>query len=590
VLPIILASLASQAGVFRGPLLNDVTPDAVTVIWESPAPTTGVIRYGITSPMENQVADAVAATTHAVRITGLSALGPPGSELIYELEVDGVVRGGRFFTAVGGPQPFAFVVYGDNRSSPEQHQAVVDALLAEQVVASFAVNTGDLVSDGANESHWDTFFSIEAPFLANMPLYLAIGNHEVDGGDWQIGRRLFALPTTFPPASNSEAYYHFVYGNVELIILNVETDSLYTLGLLQGDQEPWLEDVLAQPPPGVDHRLIFLHQGPYSSKPGRSGNFWLRQWLDAFEIAGVSTVFSGHDHYAERGWTENGLYYVIHGGGGAPLYDTYGPRVTSDHTIVIGETRLGYVLVSVDGPILEVTVKGLMGEVVDTFRYGDAAVPACSAPADCGGPPLNPCPGGEWECKWSACQYACPGDGGLIACLDDQACEDQLGVSCTGTAICEKPSINPLEWFCLCELPPECMADGDCAGRAPPLPDCPGTWACVSEVCEFTPDSICTEPPADAGTPVADAGTPAPDATAPAEDAMVPEKDAAVFPDATAAEPDAAEAIGPAPTSEGCGCGAARRGGSGAWALVLFAAGWIRRRRHRGAPEGSAPR
>jgi MYXO-CTERM domain-containing protein len=71
---------------------------------------------------------------------------------------------------------------------------------------------------------------------------------------------------------------------------------------------------------------------------------------------------------------------------------------------------------------------------------------------------------------------------------------------------------------------------------------------------------------------------------------MVPEKDAAVFPDATAAEPDAAVIIGPAPTSEGCGCGAATRGGSGAWLLAWLAAGWIRRRRDRGAPEGSAPR
>ncbi|MEA3307196.1 MAG: hypothetical protein U9Q34_05385, partial [Elusimicrobiota bacterium] len=39
-----------------------------------------------------------------------------------------------------------------------------------------------------------------------------------------------------------------------------------------------------------------------------------------FEKYGVDIVFSGHDHSYERLY-KNGIYYVIAGGGGAPLYD-----------------------------------------------------------------------------------------------------------------------------------------------------------------------------------------------------------------------------------------------------------------------------
>lgn len=567
------ATVWAQAGVLRGPFLNDVTTDAVTIIWESPTPTTGTIGYGINTTTENTVSSNTPSTYHAVRLTGLAALGPPGSQIMYDVTIGNEVHSGRFFTAVTGQTPFSFLVYGDNRSSPAQHQAVVDALVAEQTSASFVINTGDLVSDGENESHWDTFFDIERPFLANMPLYVSIGNHEVDGGDWDIGERLFQFP-------GRESYYQFVYGNVQFIILNVEVDTLYTIGFLQGDQEPWLEALLGGAPQGVDHRLVFIHQGPYSSKRGRNGNFWMRQWLDDLETGGATVIFSGHDHYAERGWTKNGLYYVIHGGGGAPLYDTLGVRVTNDHTIVYGETRLGYVLVNVDGPRMEVILKGLNGVVVDAFEYGDAAMPECSTAADCGAPPANPCPGGAWECRRDACVFAGCGGTGLVACRDDDDCVDEIGDVCDGTPVCEKPSLNPLEWFCFCDVPPECAVDNDCNGMAPPIPDCPGTWACVSEVCEFTPDRICDEP-RDGGVG-RDAGEVTPDAGPnPAEDAGVVAPADAGATDATVAAEDAGmENDKPPVTQEADGCSCRTEGGrSNLFGLVVLAGLLFRGRR-----------
>jgi len=559
------ASAWADAGEFRGPYLNDVTSDAVTVMWESPTATTGIVRYGVASIDENMVADTTPATHHEVRLTGLAGLAGPGTRFVYELEVGGVDYAGSFRTAVTGDAPFGFIALGDNRSSVLQHTAVVDALLAEPNEASFIMNTGDLVADGEIEDQWDEFFQIEADVLAHTPIYLTIGNHEVHDDDWSISERVFAEPTSVAPASDDEGFYHFVYGNAEIIVINDQVDTLFSgfLALFGGDQEPWLINVLDNPPAGVEHRFLFIHNGPYSSKPGRDGNFWLRTWMDTLKDAGIDVIISGHDHYAERGFSVNGIPYVIHGGGGAPLYETLGPRATADHSVMYGESRLGYVFVDVDGDRVEVALRTLDGHTIDSFVYGDPSHPeACEDASECGGPPAYGCPGGAWECHRHLCRYTCDPDftDALFTCLSNVDCEDSIGETCSGEATCEMPSGNPFEWYCACDVAPQCVSAAGCEGLDPPIADCPGAWGCVDEVCEFYPDTLC-----DPDTPGADAGPTAPD------------------PDAGDAPPDTpdAGAAGIDDSSGGCGCrasGSAPSAGA-AWLLLAFIA--LRRRRRR---------
>lgn len=600
VLGLLALTLAScdvfAQGALRGPYLNNVTSDAVTVIWETPSASTGIVRYGALSTAEHTVASSAPSTHHEVRLTGLSAFAAPGSEIRYEVEIGGVRHESTFRTAPTGNAPVSFIVYGDNRSSPQQHQVVIDALMAEPNIG-FAINTGDLVANGEDEDDWDEFFPVAAPFLARTPLFVAIGNHEVDFGRWDVTRRLFDLPTGNIPASNDEGYYHATYGNVQLIVVNVEVDSLYTIGLLSGDQEAWLEDVLDQRPPGVEHRFLFVHQGPYSSKPGRNGNFWLRQWLDRLKMAGVDVIFSGHDHYAERGFAKNGMYYVIHGGGGAPLYNTLGPRTTSDHTIIFGETQLGYARVDVDGSKATVSIKSIGGQIVDQFTYGDTASPECVQPSDCGTPPTYACAGGGWTCERNACQWSCSGgSSSLFTCATDNACERQLGASCTGTPSCERPSVNPLTWYCQCIQPPDCTMDADCAARPSPLPGCSGTWACVREQCEFSSD-LCepldggagdagqapdagqadaSAPDADPSDGAIDAGSAAPDRAPPEAADATPTTDAAVLQQEKA---DAGVApIAAVPDESSCGCSSSPRKGSSAFVFFALLALIVSRR------------
>jgi acid phosphatase type 7 len=474
----------AQGAVLRGPYLLEVSTTSIKVVWESPAPSTGVVRFGAGSVNEGSRASGAAARHQRVVLDGLL----PNTSYVMRVEIEGHGSfDGSFRTAPSGAEPFAFVVYGDNRSNPAQHQAVVDAILAEPTPVSFLVNTGDLVGNGQRESDWDAFFPVARPLLLEQPLWVAIGNHEVDGGSFSLTRRLFEL---------ERAFFQVVYGNVQLIVLNVEVDNLFDFA--SGDQVDFLRGVLATRPPGVDHRFVFIHQGPYSSKPGRSGNFWMRRWLDDFDEAGIDVIFSGHDHYAERGWSQRGIPYVIHGGGGAPLYDHLGLRTTADHTIVYGETRLGYAVVEVDGPKVEVTMRGLEGEVVSYFAYGDAAHAECATANDCGAAPAYACAGGAWECRRSACEYTCPADSGFsLECLTNFGCRQRLGATCTGEARCESAG---LQRFCVCDDENECALDADCASRPPPVPGCSGAWSCEDAVCGFTPtDGLCGQPAPDAG-------------------------------------------------------------------------------------------
>jgi MYXO-CTERM domain-containing protein len=561
---------ALAQGVFRGPLLQSPKPDEITLVYESPSPSTGVVRYGVGAPSGQTVNTGAAATHHELRLTGLSALGPPGTEIRYELEVGGTVHAGSFLLPPAAGSPFRFIVYGDNRSSPAQHQQVVNALMADTPRSSFAINTGDLVSSGQDEGDWDEFFPVANPFLAQTPLYMAIGNHETVINNWDVTRRIFVLPTDQAPASNEEGFYRVLYGNVELIVINVEADNLYTVSFLAGDQEAWLEQVLATRTAGIEHRFLFIHQGPYSSKVGRNGNFWLRQWLPDLATAGIDVIFSGHDHYGERGFAENGIPYVIHGGGGAPLYETLGPRTTSDHTIIWGESRLGYATVDIDGPKATIQLRGLAGEVLDQFSYGDAVAPACQQASDCGPAPTHGCPGGGWACEKNACRYACgPGSGSLIACATDRACEDLL-TSCQGTPTCQHPSLNPLGWYCECVLPPECQAAADCAGRSSPIPGCTGTWGCEDEQCEFTAE-LCM--PVDAGVDAgaADSGTQSP-IDGGVDGAIA---DAGQLADAAAPADTGLSGEAP-PAASGCGCETSSGAGPELWlwlSAALFYAG-----------------
>jgi acid phosphatase type 7 len=89
-----------------------------------------------------------------------------------------------------------------------------------------------------------------------------------------------------------------------------------------GKQGKWLEQDLTQAEArGAKHLFVFLHWGPFSSGTSlqHGSNGAARSSIVPVAKAHhVDAIFSGHDHFYERGASE-GLPYFVTGGGGAPL-------------------------------------------------------------------------------------------------------------------------------------------------------------------------------------------------------------------------------------------------------------------------------
>ena len=521
----LLGHLPALAEITRGPYLQDVRVDRVDIVWEGGELTAPMVGYGLLQPTE-AFAQALCEGPHCyARPKGLA----PDTTYVYQV-FDGaepISSTGSVRTAPSVSKPFRFLLYGDNRSDHDAHAMVMQSIVED---ASLIVHTGDLVGSGHFEAHWDIFFAIEADLLQNVPIYPAVGNHEVYGGSADIFERLFHPPSE---TSGSRLYYAFTWSNARFIIIDgwvniVGWYDCLVMGKVQNrclnpEQESWLLDELAdtRANDAIDHAFVVVHEGPYSSKFGRTGSAAMRALLPEFAVSKVRMIMSGHDHYYEHGKSGNGLHYVISGGGGAPLYAS--TMQISDlwpHEILSTMSVHNYQIVEVLGDDVHVISHDVDNNtILDEFWLG--APPACVDVGDCIGEQEGSC-SGDWACVDLQCIWEC-----------------DPGPPCTTAADCPPapPGICPGHWECpfteqctwACTPLDECTADVDCAGK-PPLTDCPGGhFACETQfsVCEWRCPAVIAEPDAGGGAQAPDA------AEAPAE------------PDV----PVAAEDTGPSPPS-----------------------------------------
>lgn len=322
------ASEAGAEGLRKGPWLMDMRPGSVVVMAERSSPGPLHVHAVALGPAEaNAPVDAAlvtdaatpppldadsseAVTLHEVRLAGLAA----GTRYQYEVRGPGVDPvTGVFSTPPLTPSPFRFAIYGDTRSDPQAHAAIVQAVLRDG--PDFAIHTGDLVEDGRDESLWQDFFTIEAPLLRNVPFVPVIGNHEIVGmmsSGVENYRRYVHVTGSGP---SEELDYTFRFANTRFVLVNAWDD-------WRGESRDWLRRELerARREGPDDWLFVVMHWGPRSSGPhGNNDPLHRADVDDLIKRAGVDLVISGHDHAYERG-DDHGLRYMVSGGGGAPLY------------------------------------------------------------------------------------------------------------------------------------------------------------------------------------------------------------------------------------------------------------------------------
>jgi acid phosphatase type 7 len=257
--------------------------------------------------------------------------------------------------------PFRFVAYGDSRfHDPKDTEAANPAIRVALVQAvaqanpAFICFTGDLVYNGYDENDWKVWDSETSIWREkNIPVYPAIGNHEMNGKEKVALENYFQR---FPDLKNSR-YYSVRAANTLILVLDSALEEV------SGRQGQWLSAKLDSIPPDVDFVFVMLHHPPYTSSSAmmlgeghsaRSQEKLLARMLEERQAhARVRfVVFSGHVHNYER-HEHGGVTYFVSGGGGAHAYpigrapdDPYQSRELNYH----------YLLVEVDHRQLKVTM------------------------------------------------------------------------------------------------------------------------------------------------------------------------------------------------------------------------------------------
>lgn len=300
----------AQAHIVRGPMVQRVGVDRAIVVFETDLLTYAELWYG-TAPGDYDRyvrSPAGRATHHVIELVGLE----PDSAVHYQVVMPKERTGDlSFHTAPRPGEVVRFVVYGDVRSGHDVHARIVEAVQAE--APDFIVTTGDMVLRGSDAGDWQRFFAITGPLLARIPVYPAIGNHDLGahGDEKRTLEDMFELPPGDRP--EGATWYGFDVGDVHFAVL----DSNHW-----GDhrQLAWLEeDLRAARDRGARAIFAACHHGPWSRGPHGGDATAAREYAPVLERYGVLVVFSGHDHLYQRGQVGK-LRYVVTGGGGASLY------------------------------------------------------------------------------------------------------------------------------------------------------------------------------------------------------------------------------------------------------------------------------
>ena len=388
-------SSAEAARITKGPYLQELGPGGVVVRIEvdPPSPVTLVINAADDAEPAGLDGGAPRAKPDAGKLNTVGIVEAPHASALHDLRVQGLAPQRRYtyeitvgtgsattekaqgtFTTSPTPgtgAPFSFLLYGDNRTDPDAHSAVVRAM--QNVPSDFLVHTGDFIEDGRVPADWQEFFKIERPLLRDRCVFACVGNHELLETAGENYLRYFG------PSQPSRLYSSFRWGDARFFLLN--GSDTFT----DGAEADWLKQELsrADSEAGLSWRFVVIHHGPWSAGPhGNNARLLTGNAEALFAQHKIDAIFSGHDHIYERG-SKNGMRYVVSGGGGAPLYPIKGPSSSTRKV----ESAYHFVEVSVTPDAVKMIVHRPTGAVLERCGFSRAPGWDCDAPT---APPLLP--------------------------------------------------------------------------------------------------------------------------------------------------------------------------------------------------------
>lgn len=346
-LPLLLISgavpMPAADTVIGGPFVVNASARAATVVW--------IVETGQVSVKAQGASDqhsAPALHAESVTLTGLR----PGTAYDYSVPGRSELKGS-FRTPPAAGQPFEFVLYGDNRTRHDVHRKVVDAILKNSN-PDFILQTGDMVENGTDPSLWPIFFDIERELLRKAPIFPTVGNHERNARDYY---EFF----------QEQPYYSFNWGNAHFCMINSDIANVASSKVgreaFWREQTAWLEEDL-QANQNAQFRIVAAHHPPMSAVASRQGaNPQMKALVPLLEQMHVTAALFGHDHNYQH-YLQNGIHYIVSGGGGAPLYDVSKPPEGITQKVVSTEN---FVRVRCDGKVMHVEALDTSGATLDAF-------------------------------------------------------------------------------------------------------------------------------------------------------------------------------------------------------------------------------
>jgi hypothetical protein len=342
----------------KGPYLQHMTPEAVTILWETSLPADGRVEVLAEGQWHSTVGP-TGATIHEIRIQDRG----PSEELTYVVESTGdhgaVVTSDQA-TLQMAPElgtPFRFCLWGDSQERPEVFSQLVAHMMDHQ--PDLLVGLGDFVWSGSDYSQWgERFFGPLQPLIQHTPMIAALGNHD-ESSSWFFD--LLAQP-------GNEQWFSYRYGNAFFLVL--DTNEPFAVGTEQYQYA--LEALLSDPAQSATWLFAAHHHPPYSEIYEEPIYEQIRRELiPLYEHAGVDVNFHGHIHDYERGehlppQTGRRIWQVqTSGGGGTLWWDEYDGEWDQIDLVIQDQHHM----VVVEAGTSELTLQAinLQGEAMDVI-------------------------------------------------------------------------------------------------------------------------------------------------------------------------------------------------------------------------------
>ena len=319
---------------YKKPYSMAPTTNSVKVIWqmsEEVEPTEALVYYGTDSTyLDRQIATtdgwvvADEGYVHVVTLTGLQ----PNTRYYFTVGKNATRRYPKIsWTKTAPEQGTAYRIFsisdihGNARNNWSNMQDFICNLNCD-----IALMNGDFVSSKGDDRNWNNYyFTPGEQFLSQVPCMSSSGNHET--GDpftyrWSSFYDYFhqfsheGAPEGDTIDPRGEAYFHFVYGNADVIMLNLNGDPSSPHFLPGSRQYAWADSIL-----GTCTRpwIIICHHvgvhttgyhGQWADEPRQMGTLFEKHAALGKHIISLS----GDDHSFEHLY-KDGVHYVRPGCG-----------------------------------------------------------------------------------------------------------------------------------------------------------------------------------------------------------------------------------------------------------------------------------